>query len=109
MVNAFKILEEKNLLEDSDGAKIVNLEVLISFFTQNSPQKYKLPNVVIKSRLGATLYITRDLACAKNRYDRYVSCCFLAIFLKSIRYKFDKSIYVVASPQTTHFKYLQRF
>eukprot|EP01128_Nolandella_sp_AFSM9_P001169 TRINITY_DN11289_c0_g1_i1.p1 TRINITY_DN11289_c0_g1~~TRINITY_DN11289_c0_g1_i1.p1 ORF type:complete len:597 (+),score=187.49 TRINITY_DN11289_c0_g1_i1:158-1792(+) len=79
MVNAYKILEEKGLLEDSEGAKIVNLK------------KYKLPNVVIRSKLGATLYLTRDLAAAKNRYDKF---------------NFDKSIYVVASPQTTHFKQL---
>jgi len=54
-------------------------------------QKFKLNVCVVRKADGATLYITRDIAAAKSRWDEY---------------KFDKSIYVVAAQQDLHFKQL---
>lgn len=73
-------LKEKNLLEDSQGAKIVNLE------KEGLP-----PSIIIKSD-GTTIYLTRDLAAAKYRKDTY---------------KFYKNLYVVGSQQNLHFNQLR--
>lgn len=73
-------LEEKNLLQESQGAEIVDLSDL------------DLSPALIKKSDGASLYITRDLAAAiyrKNTYD------------------FAKSLYVVGQEQTEHFKKLK--
>ncbi len=70
-------LEEKRLLETSEGAKIVDLE------------KFGMPPCLILRSDGASLYATRDLAAAiyrKNTYDFY------------------KCLYVVAYQQNLHFK-----
>ncbi len=73
-------LKEKNLLEDSQGAKIVNLE------------KEGLPSSIIIKSDGTTIYLTRDLAAAKYRKDTY---------------KFYKNLYVVGSQQNLHFNQLR--
>ncbi|MGP1583814.1 arginine--tRNA ligase [Peptostreptococcus stomatis] len=70
-------LKEKNLLVESDGAMIVDLE------------DSKLPPALIQKRDGSTLYLTRDLASA---------------FYRKKIYNFDKSIYVVGVQQELHFK-----
>ncbi len=70
-------LNEKGLLEESQGAKIVNLE------------EYNMPPCIILRSDGASLYATRDIAAAiyrKNTYDFY------------------KCLYVVAYQQDLHFK-----
>lgn len=70
-------LEEKGLLKDSDGAKIVDLS------------EYDMPPCLILRSDGASLYATRDLAAAiyrKNTYD------------------FAKNLYVVAYQQNLHFR-----
>ena len=70
-------LEDKGLLHESQGAKIVDLE------------EYNMPPCIILRSDGASLYATRDLAAAyyrKNTYD------------------FDKCLYVVAYQQNLHFK-----
>lgn len=72
-----KMLEGKKLLEDSDGARVVNLK------------KYNLGVALIQKTDGATLYITRDLASAISRYETY---------------KFDKMFYEVGQEQILHFK-----
>ena len=72
-------LEEKGLLEDSEGAKIVNLEA------------YGMPPCLILKSDGATLYHTRDLAAALYRMDTY---------------HFDQCLYVVAYQQDLHFRQL---
>lgn len=72
-------LTEKDLLEESDGAMIVNLE------------EYDLPPALIQKSDGSTLYITRDLAAVIYRHETY---------------DFDKNIYVVGAPQILHFKQL---
>jgi len=68
-------LEQKGLLVQSQGAKIVELEGMA-------------PCIIVKSD-GATLYATRDLAAAKYRHDTY---------------DFAKCLYVVAYQQNLHFK-----
>ncbi len=70
-------LDQKGLLVESDGAKIVDLEA------------YDMPPCLILRSDGASLYATRDLAAAvyrKNTYDFY------------------KCLYVVAYQQNLHFK-----
>lgn len=74
-------LKSKNLLVESKGAEIVDLE---PFGLTPAP--------ILKSD-GSTLYITRDLACAKYRKDTY---------------DFYKNIYVVASQQNLHFQQLKK-
>lgn len=72
-------LRAKNLLKESDGAQIVDLE------------KYGMPPCLILRSDGASLYATRDLAAAyyrKNIYDFY------------------KCLYVVAYQQNLHFQQL---
>lgn len=70
-------LKEKNLLVDSEGTMIVNLE------------DENLPPALIQKKDGSTLYLTRDLA---------------AGFYRKKTYDFDKCIYVVASQQELHFR-----
>ncbi len=70
-------LKKKNLLKESEGASIVDLE------------PYGMPPCLILRSDGASLYATRDLAAAiyrKNTYDFY------------------KCLYVVAYQQNLHFK-----
>lgn len=75
------ILTEKGLLEESQGAQVVNLE------------KYGIEHpALIKKSDGATLYITRDLAAALYRKRTY---------------DFAKAIYVVGNEQSAHFKQLK--
>ena len=72
-----EILKEKNLLEESNGAQVVDLSEL------NVP-----PCIILKSD-GATIYATRDIAAALYRHRTY---------------DFYKNIYVVGTPQALHFK-----
>lgn len=72
-------LREKNLLTESEGAQVVDLE------------KYGMPPCLILKSDGATLYATRDLAAA---------------FYRKKTYNFDKNLYVVAYQQNLHFKQL---
>lgn len=69
-------LENKGLLEVSQGAKIVDLE------------KHNLGVCMIQKSDGASLYATRDLATALDRYDRY---------------RFDLGLYVTSVQQKLHF------
>ena len=73
------VLEEKGLAVEDKGALLINLE------------KYKLAKPLIRKRDGTSLYLTRDIGAAKQRYDKY---------------QFDKMIYVVASQQDLHLKQL---
>lgn len=70
-------LKEKNLLQPSDGAMIVPLD------------EYGMTPCLILRSDGASLYATRDLACA---------------FYRKKTYNFDKNLYVVAYQQNLHFK-----
>ncbi|MHC5229657.1 arginine--tRNA ligase [Enterococcus sp. LJL99] len=74
------MLEEKHLLQENDGAEIVDLSA------------YDLNPALIKKSDGATLYITRDLAAALYRKRTY---------------NFAKALYVVGNEQSNHFKQLK--
>ncbi|KAG2237721.1 hypothetical protein BDF21DRAFT_360866 [Thamnidium elegans] len=79
MAEAMKLLHECKILEESEGALIIDME------------KYKLGKTVVQKKDGTTLYLTRDIGAAMERYEKY---------------KFDKMIYVVASQQDLHLKQL---
>lgn len=72
-------LREKKLLNESDGAYVVDLE------------EYGMPPCLIIKSDGATLYTTRDLAAA---------------FYRKKTYDFTKCLYVVAYQQSLHFRQL---
>lgn len=81
MDEVVSLLEDKGLLQESQGAQVVKLD------------KYGIENpALIKKSDGATLYITRDLAAAIYRKRTY---------------DFAKSIYVVGNEQAAHFKQLK--
>ncbi|GJJ11927.1 hypothetical protein Clacol_006165 [Clathrus columnatus] len=67
--------EELGIVETVDGAKLVNLE------------KYKLGKAILRKKDGTSIYLTRDIAGAVERYEKY---------------KFDKMIYVVSAQQDMH-------
>ncbi|NLZ71879.1 MAG: arginine--tRNA ligase [Clostridiaceae bacterium] len=71
------LLKEKNLLEESEGAQVVDL----SEFNLN-------PCLILKSD-GTTIYASRDLA---------------AILYRDRTYDYYRNIYVVGLPQTNHFQ-----
>lgn len=79
MDRVVQLLEENQLLVESDQAQVVEL-------TDEG-----LPPCLIKKSDGATLYATRDLAAALYRKENY---------------DFDLSLYVVGNEQSLHFKQL---
>jgi len=70
-------LKEKGLLEESEGAQIVDLD------------KYGMSPALITKSDGSTLYITRDIAAAVYRKEHY---------------DFYKNLYIVSSGQNLHFQ-----
>lgn len=70
-------LKDDNLLVESEGANIVDLE------------KYGMSPALITKKDGSTLYITRDIAAAVYRKETY---------------DFYKNLYIVASQQNLHFQ-----
>ena len=75
--NVVKLLSDKNLLVESQGAKVVDLE------------QYNLGTCLIQKSDGTSLYATRDIAACIDRYNTY---------------HFDKMIYVTAVQQKLHFQ-----
>lgn len=69
-------------VKESQGATIVDF-----------PYAEGEPPILLKKADGSTLYATRDLAAASDRYERF---------------HFDKSLYVVATDQALHFKQVFR-
>ncbi|MEK6811981.1 MAG: arginine--tRNA ligase, partial [Nanoarchaeota archaeon] len=69
-------LQKTGLLKKSEGALVIDLE------------KYNLGTSLIEKTDGTTLYSTRDLAAATERYKKY---------------KFDKMIYETGQEQNLHF------
>src|SRR5699024_4187468 len=59
MPKVIKELEDKNLLKESEGAHLVDLE------------EYGMPPALIKKKDGSSLYTTRDIAAAIYRKDYY--------------------------------------
>ena len=78
MQEVVDILEKNGKLEESQGAKIVNLE----------EQGINTPCIIVKSN-GSSTYATRDLA---------------AILYRARTYNFDKALYVTSYEQVLHFK-----
>ena len=78
MKEVVDILEKSGKLEESQGAKIVNLE----------EQGINTPCIIVKSN-GSSTYATRDLA---------------AILYRARTYNFDKALYVTSYEQVLHFK-----
>ncbi len=70
-------LEEKNLLIESEGARVVDLE------------EYGLKPCLILKSDGSTIYASRDLA---------------AMLYRAREYNYDLNIYVVGLPQKNHFE-----
>lgn len=77
MDDVVNLLDEKGIMTESNGAKVVMLE------------EYNMPPTIIMKADGATIYATRDLAAAIYRKKTY---------------DFYKNIYVVGTPQSLHFK-----
>lgn len=74
-----ELFKSKNLLHESEEAQIVDLEE-------------DMPPAIILKRDGSSTYITRDVATAIKRKEKY---------------DFYKNIYVVATQQNLHFKQLK--
>ena len=72
-----KILQDKGLVEESEGALIVNLD------------QYNMAPCIIRKSDGSTIYATRDLAAAMYRAKEY---------------NFYKNLYVVDVRQSLHFQ-----
>ena len=79
MPDTIRRLEEKGLAEKSEGALIVDLS------------DHKMPPALLRKSDGATLYDTRDIAAAEDRWNQY---------------RFAKMIYVVGGDQKLHFRQL---
>ena len=78
MPEVIEILEQTGKLEESEGAKIVNLEKV----GINTP-------IIIEKSNGSSTYATRDLA---------------AILYRARTYNFDKALYVTSYEQNLHFR-----
>lgn len=81
---AIKALEDKGLVKESQGAIIVDLPEL-------APES-NLPVAMVRRTDGATLYMTRDIATAIYRKEKY---------------NFDESLYVVGNEQREHLNQLK--
>ena len=79
MEKIYELLQQANVLKESEGAQIVDLE------------EKGLGACIIKKSNGSSIYITRDLAAIRYRAQNY---------------NFDKCLYVVAYEQALHFKQL---
>jgi len=72
-------IKDKKLWQSSQGAKIIDL------------QEYNLNIALLRKEDGSTLYLTRDIAAADDRYQKY---------------HFHKMLYVVGTDQKFHFQQL---
>ena len=79
MEPVIKMLEDKNLLQISEGATIIDLG--------------DITPALIKRSDGASLYITRDIAALIDRKNKY---------------NFDEILYVVGNEQSLHFEQVKR-
>lgn len=71
------MLEQKGLVKESEGALVVDL------------QEFNMPPCLVRRSDGASLYATRDIAAAIDRYNNY---------------HFDKMFYITGHEQMLHFK-----
>lgn len=77
MKKALNLFEEKKLTHEDKGAILIDLTKF----------NKKLGKTIVQKSDGTTLYLTRDVGAAMDRYEKY---------------KFDKMIYVIASQQDLH-------
>lgn len=77
MERVVNMLKDAELLKESEGANIVDLE------------EYNMSPALITKKDGSSLYITRDIAAAVYRKEHY---------------DFYKNLYIVASQQNLHFQ-----
>ncbi|EDO16349.1 hypothetical protein Kpol_1059p40 [Vanderwaltozyma polyspora DSM 70294] len=77
MNKAIEIFNEKGLTHEDKGAVLIDLTKF----------NKKLGKTIVQKSDGTTLYLTRDVGAAMDRYEKY---------------KFDKMIYVIASQQDLH-------
>ncbi len=77
MERVVNMLKDADLLKESEGANIVDLEA------------YGMSPALITKKDGSSLYITRDIAAAVYRKEHY---------------DFYKNLYIVASQQNLHFQ-----
>lgn len=77
--DTIRLVQEKGIARESEGALIVDLE------------KHGLPPCMLRKKDGATLYVTRDIAAAIYRYNTF---------------NFDRALYVVGAEQKLHFAQL---
>jgi len=77
MAKILDTMEDSGLLQESQGARIVDLA------------EHDMPVALITKQDGSTLYITRDIAAAVYRKEHY---------------DFYKNLYIVASQQNLHFQ-----
>lgn len=77
MDKALALFEEKKLTHEDRGATLIDLTKF----------NKKLGKTLVKKSDGTTLYLTRDVGAAMDRYEKY---------------HFDKMIYVIASQQDLH-------
>lgn len=80
MENTIDLLQQKGLVVESDGAQVVRLD------------EDGLPPCLIRKSNGTTIYATRDLTAAIDRYQNYA---------------FDEALYVVGHEQTLHFQQIK--
>ncbi|SEO07978.1 arginyl-tRNA synthetase [Amphibacillus marinus] len=76
MAETIRWLKAKGLVVESAGAEVVRLD------------ESALPPCLLKKKDGATLYATRDITAARDRYHNY---------------QFSKAVYVVGHEQSLHF------
>lgn len=81
MQKVSRLLKEGGISEESEGAVIVDL----------TKHNKKLGKAIVQKKDGTTLYLTRDIGAAMERYEKH---------------KFDRMIYVVASQQDLHLQQL---
>ncbi len=80
-----KLLEEKNLLKDSNGAKIIEIK--------EEDDKKELPPIIFQKSNGGYLYSTADLATIYERIEKYHP---------------NKILYVTDKRQSLHFESIFR-
>ncbi|TGZ84166.1 arginyl-tRNA synthetase [Ascodesmis nigricans] len=79
---AAQMMKDKGISQEDEGAVIIDFAKLGA---------KKLGKAVLQKKDGTSLYLTRDIGAAMERYEKY---------------KFDKMIYVVASQQDLHLNQL---
>ncbi|CDO91841.1 unnamed protein product [Kluyveromyces dobzhanskii CBS 2104] len=77
MDKAMEIFKEKNLTHEDRGATLIDLTKF----------NKKLGKTIVQKSDGTTLYLTRDVGAAMDRFEKY---------------NFDKMIYVIACQQDLH-------